>query len=184
MNLAFNLGLPVHYVDWCDAVAYCRWANKELRPGQRRDPPAGMSADTEKSAWYNACSAQEKAYPYGVGFDNTRCNTDGVGATGVVQAAIPRTSGFGFTENQDGNIYDVVDLRRDRHHLGGVPPVVPGWLHGRLPDERQRRRVGGLLRRRGRRLELPGARRLVRRLLGQPDVRGDTRRRPHAGRSR
>jgi formylglycine-generating enzyme required for sulfatase activity len=109
-NLAFNLSLPVHYVDWCDAAAYCKWANKELcgliNGGTL---PQASSADQEKSAWYNACSAQgTKTYPYGaVPFDNARCNTDGLGATGVVVNGNERNTGFGFGANQDANIYVV-----------------------------------------------------------------------------
>jgi formylglycine-generating enzyme required for sulfatase activity len=109
VTLAFNYGLPVHYVDWCDAAAYCKWANKELcgliNGGTL---PLASSGDQEKSAWYNACSAQGvRSYPYAGAFDNSRCNTDGTGVSGAETPGAERTTGFGFAVNQDGNIYDV-----------------------------------------------------------------------------
>jgi formylglycine-generating enzyme required for sulfatase activity len=109
-GLTFSLGLPVHYVDWCDAAAYCTWAKKQLcgLVGGGTLPPA-QSGDPEKSAWYNACSAQgTKTYPYGaVPFDNTRCNSDGIGAVGIETVAQNRNEGFGFPANQDDRVYRV-----------------------------------------------------------------------------
>ncbi len=109
-GLTFSLGLPVHYVDWCDAAAYCVWAKKQLcgLVGGGTLPP-GQSADPEKSAWYNACSAQgTKTYPYGaVPFDNGRCNSDGQGTTGPELAANDRSGGFGYGANQDDGVYRV-----------------------------------------------------------------------------
>ncbi len=110
-SLSFNLGLPVHYVDWCDAAAYCTWAKKQLcgLVGGGTLPPA-QSADATKSAWYNACSAQgTKAYPYSAStFDNTKCNSDGVGTSGTETVANDRNQGFGFPgTNGDDGVYRV-----------------------------------------------------------------------------
>ena len=108
-TLAFNLGLPVHYVDWCDAQAYCKWANKELCGLVNGGTlPIASAADPEKSAWYNACSAQGvRTYPYAGAFAAARCNNDGVGNPGIEVTGAERSTGFGFASNQDGNIYDV-----------------------------------------------------------------------------
>jgi len=110
-GVAFSMGLPVHYVDWCDAAAYCVWAKKQLcgLVGGGTLPPA-QSADATKSAWYNACSAQgTKAYPYSAStFDNSKCNSDGIGASGLEPVANDRSSGFGYPgTNADDGVYRV-----------------------------------------------------------------------------
>lgn len=106
--LAFNLGLPVHYVDWCDATAYCKWAKKQLcgTINGAALPPTDANV-AAKSAWYNACSAQgTKTYPYGaVPYDPSKCNGDGAGTTGP--GGGDRATGFGFTSNQDDGVYQV-----------------------------------------------------------------------------
>lgn len=105
--LTFNFGLPVHYVDWCDAAAYCQWAKKQLCGSIEGDAPVSgaQGADATKSAWYNACSAQGTLdYPYGDTFDATKCNTDGLGVPGP---GATRGTGFGYPANQDDGIYDV-----------------------------------------------------------------------------
>jgi formylglycine-generating enzyme required for sulfatase activity len=113
-TLAFNLGLPVHYVDWCDAFAYCKWAKKQLCgniDGTALAPADANSAS--KGAWYNACSAQgTKAFPYGSAtYDPTLCNGSGIPAAGGVEGpattADSRKLGFGYGQNHDANIYDV-----------------------------------------------------------------------------
>lgn len=103
-GLAHSNGLPVHYVDWCDAFAYCRWANKQLCGqinGGSIFPDAGT--DSRVNAWYNACSAQGvQAWPYSTSFDPTKCNGDG----GSPQ--LNATYGTGGA-NQDDDIYRVND---------------------------------------------------------------------------
>ncbi|MDB4933792.1 MAG: hypothetical protein JWP87_764, partial [Labilithrix sp.] len=107
-TLAFNLGLPVHYVDWCDAFAYCKWASKQLCGTIGGGTLAAADRNTAaKSAWYNACSAQgTKTYPYGNTYSSTFCNGDGVGSAGGATDA--RGSGFGFSSNGDTGVYEVV----------------------------------------------------------------------------
>jgi formylglycine-generating enzyme required for sulfatase activity len=108
-NLAFNMGLPVHYVDWCDAFAYCKWSGKQLCGqinGGALDPASAN--DATKSAWYNACSAQGQiAFGYGNTFDAAKCN----GGTVAYQdgGVIPAngTYGYGGT-NQDEGVYKIV----------------------------------------------------------------------------
>jgi len=103
--LEFNFALPVHYVDWCDAYAYCKWAKKELcgKIGGGAIAPA-EGADPTKSAWYNACSAQgTKGFPYGTTFDGTKCNGAGKPAGDAEGVA----SSYGYTGNQDDDVYAV-----------------------------------------------------------------------------
>jgi len=60
--------LPVHYVDWCDADAFCRWSGKRLCAGFEGAALAagGDVADPTKSERHFACSAGgTQDYPYG-----------------------------------------------------------------------------------------------------------------------
>ncbi|WP_394849350.1 formylglycine-generating enzyme family protein [Pendulispora brunnea] len=77
---------PVTYVDWCDAFAYCAWANKRLcgRVGGGH-APAATPGDPAQSQWMFACShGGARAYAYGAAFDTSACND---GAEGVVEIA-------------------------------------------------------------------------------------------------
>ncbi|HSO36744.1 MAG TPA: SUMF1/EgtB/PvdO family nonheme iron enzyme [Labilithrix sp.] len=109
--LEFSLGLPVHYVDWCDASAYCKWAKKQLcgaingasvTPGTANNTATG-------DAWFNACSAQgTKTYPYGaIPYDPQRCNGNGVGTVGAPAVLDSRDLGFGHPANEDDGVYQV-----------------------------------------------------------------------------
>ncbi|WP_437659583.1 formylglycine-generating enzyme family protein [Sorangium sp. So ce1182] len=59
--------VPVNYVDWCDAYAYCAYVGKHLcgRIGGGESSPAD-AANASRSEWFNACSGQgTNEYPYG-----------------------------------------------------------------------------------------------------------------------
>lgn len=68
--------LPVRSVDWCDAVAYCRWSGKHLCGGIGGGAvPWNDLSDASASQWYAACSASgTRTYPYSDVFDPVRCN--------------------------------------------------------------------------------------------------------------
>lgn len=55
---ATDAKLPVNYVDFCDAAAYCRWAKRRLcgKIGGGANV-YGDFASATKSQWHNACSA-------------------------------------------------------------------------------------------------------------------------------
>jgi len=109
-GLQFNISLPVHYVDWCDAFTYCKWANKELCGrinGGAID--IGAKDDAATDAWYNACSQQgTKNYPYGTSFDDLKCNGAGMPDGGVCGPS-PTQSTYGCAgSNQDTNVFAVI----------------------------------------------------------------------------
>lgn len=65
---------PVTAVDYCDAVAYCKWAGKRLC-GKVGGGGSAFSqyADNKESQWFNACSAGSNTYPYGTQYKSDIC---------------------------------------------------------------------------------------------------------------
>lgn len=75
--LSGSFGLPVRNVDWCDAVAYCKWAGKVLC-GDMTGQPSTEPGNYQKDAWLNACSAQgANVYPYGNAHSPSACYYSG-----------------------------------------------------------------------------------------------------------
>jgi sulfatase modifying factor 1 len=67
--------LPVVWIDWCDAYAYCQWAGKRLcgHIGGGSNPQSAVT-DPTQSQWYRACSADgARAYPYGAAYQAGAC---------------------------------------------------------------------------------------------------------------
>lgn len=125
-GIAFSMGLPVHYVDWCDAYSYCKWANKQLcgKINGGTNPPAS-SSDASQSAWYNACSAQgQKGWPYSTIYDQSKCNGAGAGRPGTFLDGQREGYGFGGA-NQDDGVYDVVVS-----DANGTISGIPSWHSG------------------------------------------------------
>jgi formylglycine-generating enzyme len=64
-------------VDWCDALAYCRWAGKRLCGkvgGEALDPAARNNPNADE--WFGACSNFGRSlFPYGNSADASACNT-------------------------------------------------------------------------------------------------------------
>lgn len=104
-GLPYNISLPVHYVDWCDAHAYCKWANKQLCGKINGGPIAPASAnDANNDAWYNACSQTgTKKFPYGDDYLAAKCNGVDVGSSQ------PPPASYGWADNQDDGVYKVIN---------------------------------------------------------------------------
>jgi sulfatase modifying factor 1 len=74
---------PVTNVDYCDAAAYCAWADKRVCGainGATLTLP--QLADPTISQWFEACAGPKgQAYPYGTTYESGYCNdTSGSGA--------------------------------------------------------------------------------------------------------
>ena len=67
---------PVGNIDFCDAAAFCAWADKRLC-GRISGGPLAFDelADVNKSQWFAACAGPKgQAYPYGPTFVSKACN--------------------------------------------------------------------------------------------------------------
>lgn len=107
--------LPVVFVDWCDARAYCHWAGKRLCGAI-----GGGSGDFDKpidpktDQWYRACAGDPpKFYPYGVLYSPKSCNgkdfdlnSDARRPSGSIDACQGATPGL---FDMSGNVFEWVD---------------------------------------------------------------------------
>lgn len=68
--------MPQTAVNWCDALAYCKYWGKHLC-GNRQDGGAlDPSAPLENGQWYTACTnGTGQTYPYGDSYEPTACRT-------------------------------------------------------------------------------------------------------------
>lgn len=103
--------MPVGCVDWCDAYAFCRWADKHLcgavgggtSPDRQRTDPA-------KDEWYRACTnGTTRAYPYGAAFDANACNTGNKGGLMTVPAKTTCEGGVPGLFDMSGNVNEWSD---------------------------------------------------------------------------
>lgn len=80
---------PVTHVDYCDAVAYCAWADKQLcgKVGGGNLAFADLASPT-KSQWFAACGgAKGQPYPYGSTLKQGACNSNGMSVSAVASHA-------------------------------------------------------------------------------------------------
>lgn len=99
------LGLPVGDTNFCDAMAYCAWANKRLcgRVGGGSNATEHFN-DATKSEWFAACSVNgAQTYPYGDTYSAARCFTE----EATVEATGSRTGCAGGTKPYS-EVFDLV----------------------------------------------------------------------------
>ncbi len=98
--------LPVRYVDWCDAYAYCASVGKRLCGKVGTGGPVGYLQVTNvaEDEWMRACTALgTREYPYGTTYVAGRCNgaLDGVGpvAVGTLSSCVTPQGAFDMAGN-------------------------------------------------------------------------------------
>jgi hypothetical protein len=105
---AMLLDLPVTYVDWCDALAYCTTNGKRLC-GQTDGTPSPWDGfqDAKSSEWFSACSASgTRVYPYGDMYSPDACNGAEHGVNGPLPVGKLDSCNGGFPElfDMSGNV--------------------------------------------------------------------------------
>jgi formylglycine-generating enzyme required for sulfatase activity len=104
--------LPITNVGECNAWSYCRWAQKRLC-GTIGDGGVATGARTQDTEWGFACvnGVANTAYPYGIAYDASVCNTEGAGAVPV--GSLPGCHGtappFDRIYDLSGNAYEYVN---------------------------------------------------------------------------
>jgi len=100
---------PVTGVDWCDAHAYCTWANKRLC-GVAGGAAASLSdANTPTNEWFAACSANDsQSFCYGADYQPLACNGEAqaIGAITPVASLLSCEGGFAQLWDMSGNVWE------------------------------------------------------------------------------
>jgi formylglycine-generating enzyme required for sulfatase activity len=106
---------PVVNVDWCDAYAFCQWSGKRLcgKVGGGRLTSVS-AASALNGQWVNACTGNGRVtYPYGLGFDRSKCNVSAPTESGSGVADVMSypmcVGGFPGLYDMSGNVEEWVD---------------------------------------------------------------------------
>ncbi len=105
--------MPVTWVDWCDAYAYCAWAKKRLCGAIGGGTASFEDSDNPgTNQWFAACTnGGTSIYPYGALYDATACNGADYGMEALVAAgsmASCQVTGAGIYD-MSGNAYEWED---------------------------------------------------------------------------
>lgn len=127
--------VPVGAVNWCDALAYCKYAGKTLCGSHSGAAVSfGSVFNPAGDAWTYACTHGgdgQHPYPYGTTLDTTACNTNTLGPVDV--ATSPKCEG-GYP-----GLFDMVGNIKEWENSCGPP--LDGGVSPR--DDQCRRRGGG-----------------------------------------
>lgn len=104
--------VPVHDVDYCDAVAYCQWAGKRLCGKIGGGPlPQSSFLDPSTNQWLYACSSGgSQTWPYGNAYVAGDCNTDLDASGPAPVGTYPKcVGGFPGVYDMVGNVWELID---------------------------------------------------------------------------
>jgi len=102
--------LPVAWVDWCDAYAYCAWSGRRLCGKIGAGANALDDYDNPAlSQWMHACvGASATGYPYGNSYVSSKCN--GTMSQSAAVASYPQcTGGYAGIYDLSGNLWEWED---------------------------------------------------------------------------
>lgn len=113
-----NGHMPVRCASWCNAYAYCKWANKRLcgalAPGGGPFPAITTPGANE---WTYACTGGDPArvFPYGMTYDGSKCITGRAPGDGPDEVAttVGCVGGFPGLFDMSGNMREWVDACTD-----------------------------------------------------------------------
>jgi formylglycine-generating enzyme len=128
-----QMNLPVGGVDWCDAVAFCKWAGKRLCGKVGGGGLSGGEVfDPQKNQWFFACSkAGAQTYPYGNAYNGTACNggDKGIGQPLAAKSLSTCEGGFDGVFDLSGNAHEWVDACGPGTNTASCRISQSAWTH-------------------------------------------------------
>jgi hypothetical protein len=95
--------VPVVYLSWCSAYAFCAWSGKRLCG----DIPPSRIPDAGE--WYTACSSfGTRTYPYGTAYQSSTCNDNTAGPS-PAGAFAGCEGGVPGVVDMAGNVFEYID---------------------------------------------------------------------------